>query len=351
MFIDPHVHFRDGPQSYKETVKHGLSVAERAGMTAVFDMPNPDPPLTSYDAVAKRIELAESADSPVWYGVYVGVTAGEKQIEEAVRLYDMFDSVIGIKMYAGHSTGNMGLITRPEQMIVYKTLAKNGYKGVIAVHCEKESVMRHGLWDPSNPVSHAAARMPEAEITSVCDQIYLSHEAGFEGTLHIAHISVPEAVDIVNEAKKHMKITCGVTPHHFLLDLTKMEGPDGLQYKMNPPLRPRYMTDQMAAYLKEGKIDWIETDHAPHSTEDKFQRYVSGIVGLPFYPRMVRWLGANGFSEQQIRDLTFDNIKKAFGEKTAHLQPRQCEPDYNLAGDTRSTRSRTSGNHKESLIL
>src|SRR3989338_1188098 len=134
MFIDPHVHFRDGPQSYKETVKHGLHVAERAGMSAVFDMPNPRPALTNYDAISRRIELAEAADSPVWYGFYIGMTSDEKQIEEAIRLYEMFDRAICFKMFAGHSTENMGIIEKPVQRRVYKTLAKNGYKGVLAVH-------------------------------------------------------------------------------------------------------------------------------------------------------------------------------------------------------------------------
>ena len=100
MFIDPHVHCRDGKQAYKETVAHALAIAERAGMTAIFDMPNTSPPIDSRNAAVERIALAEKADSPVFYGIYLGITADPAQIREAVAAYNELKNVIGFKMFA-----------------------------------------------------------------------------------------------------------------------------------------------------------------------------------------------------------------------------------------------------------
>src|SRR3989344_7917598 len=130
MFIDPHVHCRDGKQSYKETIAHALSVAERAGFTAIFDMPNTDPPIFTLQQAKERIELANKSKSPVWYGLYVGLTADKNQIMEAVKAYDSLQPVVGFKMFAGHSVGNLG-VKENEQQFVYETLAALGYTGVV----------------------------------------------------------------------------------------------------------------------------------------------------------------------------------------------------------------------------
>ena len=330
MFIDPHVHCRDGKQSYKETIVHALSVAERAGFTAIFDMPNTDPPIFTFQQAKERIELASKAKSPVWYGLYVGLTAGVGQIKEAVRAHDTLSNVVGFKLYAGHSVGKIGVTTENEQKLIYKMLAELGYTGVIAVHCEKDSLLKPYLWDPLQPSSHAAARPPSAEVESVKDQITFAREAGFKGTLHIAHISVPEAVDIVDKARKTMNITCGVTPHHCLFGTEMLERKNGLLYKMNPPLRIKSMAEQMRDYLKEGKIDWIETDHAPHTQEEKQNEpYLSGVPGLPFYPRFIEFLKRD-MSAAMIKKITFDNIIKNFW---LELKQREAVPALDLTGE------------------
>src|SRR3989344_132430 len=107
MFIDPHVHCRDGKQSYKETIAHALSVAEHAGFTAIFDMPNTDPPILWKAQAEERITIAKKANSPVFYGLYMGITASDKQIQSTIEAYDAHPEVIGLKMFAGHSVGNL----------------------------------------------------------------------------------------------------------------------------------------------------------------------------------------------------------------------------------------------------
>src|SRR5512147_3048378 len=141
--IDPHVHLRDWSQAAKETLRHGLTVAYRAGLDAVFEMPNTDPPLVTRDAIRRRIDDADAAcrgaGIRIFHGLYAGLTPVPRQIEDAVRAWkELFPRVVGLKMYAGHSTGQMGVVGPGDQALVYRTLAALGFDGVLAVHCEKE---------------------------------------------------------------------------------------------------------------------------------------------------------------------------------------------------------------------
>ena len=338
--IDPHVHLRDWGQAAKETLRHGLSVAWRAGLDGVFEMPNTDPPLVTRDAILRRIQDADTARRalgiPIFHGLYAGVTAVPRQIEEAVRLWrELFPRVVGLKMFAGHSTGQMGVVDPREQALVYRTLAALDFTGVLAVHCEKEQLMRPQEWDPAKPVSHARARPPAAEVASVDDQVKLAGKARFKGTLHVCHISTPWAVDLLRgkhdggqqpaERGEALRVTCGLTPHHALLDTTMMERPAGMLLKVNPPLRPLPMPGLMLQRLEAGDIDWIETDHAPHTRADKVEKFASGFPGLAFLPRFVRRLSVQGFSAERIQELTHGAVCRVFG-LDIHPTGRAAEP-------------------------
>jgi len=347
--IDPHVHLRDGKQSHKETVKHGLSVAYRAGLDAVFEMPNTDPALTSMKTIDDRIILADQAIEElgvkIFHGLYAGITADPKQIKEVVRAHKrLFPRVVGLKMFAGHSTGNMGIIDEDEQKSVYRTLAKLKFDGVLAVHCEKERYIEEEVWNPEFPITHCFARGPLAEIASVDDQIRFAQQAGYKGTLHICHISVPESLEYIERGRKKsdFEITCGITPHHaFLWDtiMSRLEE-DGLLLKMNPPLRSKILQDHMVRNFYDGRIDWIETDHAPHTLEEKTGKaldgkgnpmYASGIPVLPYYPNFIRYIEQNWLDTPQVRNLTHNNIVRAFDLPKGLIPDTRREPDYNLA--------------------
>ena len=337
--IDPHVHLRDWSQSSRETLRHGLEVAYRAGLDGVFEMPNTDPPLTSRELILRRINDADAATRSlgisIFHGLYAGLTAVPRQIEESVRAWqELFPRVVGLKMFAGQSTGNMGIGSVDEQALVYRTLAALGYTGMLAVHCEKEALMRAEAWDPAQPASHARARPPAAEVASVDDQMRLAAAASFRGTLHVCHISTPWAVDLLRNAHgaaaSELRVTCGLTPHHALLDASMMEEEDGLLLKVNPPLRPRPQPALMLRRLLEGGIDWIETDHAPHGRRDKTDGFASGVPGLPFYPRFVRMLRERGAPDATIVELTHGSICRRFGI-TIERSGRPAEE--NLAGE------------------
>ncbi len=339
--VDPHVHLRDWNQAHKETLRHGFSVAWRAGLDAVFEMPNTDPPLTTRDAILRRIDDADAALAalgiPLVHGLYAGLTADPAQVGEAVRAWrECFPRVVGLKMFAGHSTGNMGIVDRAAQAGVYRALVDTGFTGVLAVHCEKEALLRPDAWDPSRPSSHGRARPPAAEVASVDDQVELAAEAGFAGTLHACHVSTPWTLDVLRGTHagaeprpKRPRVSCGLTPHHALLDLEMMDGPNGILLKMNPPLRPRPLPRKMLELLEAGAIDWIETDHAPHALQEKAGTApASGIPVLPFYPRFVKLLRERGMGSGLLDAVTHDAACRTFAIEVTN---RRRHPDVDLA--------------------
>ena len=312
MRIDPHVHFRDEEQSYKETIEHGLALAKEQGVNYVFDMPNTAIPILRKKDVERRLLLVPK-QSKNRYFLYIGSTKNEKQLKEAISLVNNIKNVIGIKMYAGKSTGNLAIIKEKEQEKVYQVLTNNNYIGVLAVHCEKESCLKN-IFDYNNPYTHGLARPKIAEIESIKDQIKFVKKTKFPGTLHICHVSCQESVLLIDKARKDIKITCGVAPHHLMFDDQMLKNPNGALYKINPPLRSKKDVKNLRECLKQGKINWIETDHAPHTIGEKMSSQPpSGYPSLYLYKELIEnFLPKLGINEKQIIDLTFNNIIKTF---------------------------------------
>lgn len=329
--IDPHAHLRDWEQAEKETLAHGLGVARAQGIDAVFEMPNTTPPLTSRAAVERRLAEAGAIAGRlgIVHGLYVGLTADPDQVREAVAIHARhYPRVVGMKLYAGHSTGRMGVLEVASQRGIYDALSKLGYRGVVAVHAEKESLLT--VWDPARPSSHARARPPAAETESVRDQIRLAAEAGFQGVLHLAHVSVPETLRIAREARERspgFRITTAVTPHHVLLCAEDMDTSEGYLLKVNPPLRGRDMQVELRDALLGGEVDWIETDHAPHTLRDKTEGHASGIPVFPFYGRFLTYLRARGLDGTRLDALTHTNIERAFGFEVPRGEPTVPTPE------------------------
>ena len=328
MYIDCHVHCRDGKWAYKETIAHALLVAEHSGLDAIFDMPNVPDPVINRKRVSERFNLAAAAESPVFFGVYIGLTSNEEQISEAVACYkELFPrdktaryGVIGLKMFAGKSVGDLAIIDTEEQEFVYKILAETGYKGVLGVHCEKESEMREELWIPTRPISHSFARPESAETESIEDQIRYAKRTDYQGILHILHITTPRSVELVQQAKRDLngRVTCGVTPHHLLLDNTIMARLSGVLWKMNPPLRdPETRAGLFEDFIQE-RIDILESDHAPHTWQektngDKNSGYLSGIPNLASWPDFIQLLKNRGVSQGLLDKVAYYNVCNIFG--------------------------------------
>jgi dihydroorotase len=319
MRIDPHVHCRDQNWGYKATIASTLELATEQGVDFIFDMPNNDPLTIDENSLVNRLKYVPlGQESRYFYSL--GLTKEPDQIEEVVKCYYKYPQVIDLKLFAGKSVGDLSVSDYEDQRTVYRTLAKLGFGGVVATHCEKESLMQPQIWNPEWPETHCYARPKYAEIVSVQDQINLAIETDFKGILHICHISCWESVRLVYQARKRMRITCGVTPHHIMWDSSIMSSSDGLLYKMNPPLRDTETVRLLREYLCKGYIDWVETDHAPHTENEKMglvePRYPSGYPSLTLYKQFVEEFLPNlGLTSEQIYNLTYRNIVRTFDPK------------------------------------
>lgn len=313
--IDPHVHLRDWAQKDKETVAHGLYAAQLAGITRVFDMPNTSTCLTDRDAVMSRLALASPSVRKygVAYHVFLGLTSDCKQVEQMCLLHgELFPLVVGLKMFLAHSTGNMGLVTEDEQRKVMQVLSDCSYSGVLALHAECEAFNRPSLYNPSDYSTHSFARPAEGEVFAVEQIIRIAKQTGFKGHLHVCHISTKAAVQLVQKAKEEgMRISSGATAHHSLLSL--QDAKDGERYlKMNPPLRSEEDRAFIFSSLMDGQIDYVESDHAPHTIADK-QSGASGIPGFAGSLLLLQKLKDAGVADARLRDLFGGNVLKIFG--------------------------------------
>ena len=330
--IDPHVHLRDWNEKEKETLVHGMESGYLSGIDTFFDMPNTNPPITNRENALKRIEDGIKAEEElrkrgmdVHYHLYLGLTPNKEQISEMVSLYSsLFPRIIGLKLFASHSTGNMGIIDEEEEKNVFQVLADLDYKGVVAVHAEKTSLF-------TTNSSHALSRPSISEIESVRDMIEFATDAGFKGRLHIAHISTKGALELVKKAKEEgkIKITSGATPHHALFNLES----ENKYLKMNPPLREEEDRAYIFSSLLSGDIDWIESDHAPHTLRDK-ENGKCGIPGFKGTLLLIDKLRECGISEERLEKLLNTNIASTFGLGNSKLSiPTDTQGREKIIGD------------------
>lgn len=312
--IGIHEHCREWGE--KGTIDEALRIAEKMGFETICDMPNNIPPTISEEAFLDRLKTTQkSKHKKVKYMAWIGLTADPKQIAEAVELWEKYPEIIGLKMFAGKSTRSLAVITEDEQRIVYQTLTKFDYNGTIAVHCEEEKHINESLYDPNKPWTHALARPEIAEVSSVCQQIRLAENSGFPGHLHICHVSSHESVNMINASKKKkMRISCGVTPQALLYSIEQMKKMGKIKslfLKCNPPIRTEFSKRLLIAALYSGKIDLIETDHAPHTVKDKLNN-ASGVMSMLLLPKLYVELKKQGFHEREIKNLLCENALRIF---------------------------------------
>jgi dihydroorotase len=308
-YIDRHVHFRDWNESYKFTIKEGMKLARSQGIVAVCDMPNTNPQMNSFETVDKRIATARDSGCEKGYYVYCGVTTDPIQLKDAVRAAREHPKCVGLKMFAGPSTGNLGITNVNDQLSVYQNLVSLDYDGELVVHCERTDKFNEQAWNPQRPYTWNIARPPEAEIASIQDQIDFALQTGFKGTLHIAHVSTAKGVSIIRKARENLDITCGATIHHLSMSTDSMREPHSVIYKVNPPIRESYDMLGLRHYLTLDAIDYLETDQAPHTEEEKLLKHLSGIRSMERYRLFVMSLQSI-LSENQMYVLTYGNAKR-----------------------------------------
>ncbi|MCC7260805.1 MAG: dihydroorotase [Alphaproteobacteria bacterium] len=272
--IDMHVHFRVPGQEYKETLESGSKSAAAGGITTVACMPNTDPVIDE-PSLVEYIHRRASEMSYINIRTFGAITKGQKGEEL---------SEMGLMAEAGAVGFSDDGRPVMHPLVMRRAMEYASQFGlIVSQHCEDLNLSGNGSMNEGKTATILGIPgIPNAAETIMVERdIRLLEITG--GHYHVAHISAAEAVDAVRKAKKRgLNITCEATPHHFTLADDAVEGYRTFA-KMSPPLRSQLDKQAVIDGLKDGTIDAIATDHAPHDPESKrvpFCCAANGIVGL-----------------------------------------------------------------------
>ena len=269
---DVHVHFREPGFSYKETIASGSAAAAHGGYTAVCTMPNLDPVPDSAEHLQVQLDAIKRG-AAIKVLPYGAITVGEK----GERLADMEAISDKVCAFSDDGKGVQNDKMMREAMTAAKRLGK-----IIAAHCEDNSLLFGGyIHDGEYARMHGHRGISSAsEYKQIERDLRLAEETGC--AYHVCHISTKESVELIRQAKaRGVDVTCETAPHYLVLCDEDMQE-DG-RFKMNPPLRSREDKKALIEGIKDGTIDMIATDHAPHSAEEKgrgLEKSLMGVVGL-----------------------------------------------------------------------
>lgn len=269
---DVHVHFREPGFSYKETIASGSAAAAHGGYTAVCTMPNLSPVPDSAEHLQVQLDAIKRS-AAIKVLPYGAITVGEKG-EKLADMEAMSDKVCA---FSDDGKGVQNDEMMREAMTAAKRLGK-----IIAAHCEDNSLLFGGyIHDGEYARMHGHRGISSAsEYKQIERDLRLAEETGC--AYHVCHISTKESVELIRQAKAHgVDVTCETAPHYLVLCDEDMQE-DG-RFKMNPPLRSREDKEALIEGIKDGTIDMIATDHAPHSAEEKgrgLEKSLMGVVGL-----------------------------------------------------------------------
>lgn len=286
-FVDVHVHLREPGFSYKETIATGTMAAARGGYRAVCAMPNIKPVPSDIENLEEELHIIErDAVIPVY--PYGAITMDQTGRGELSRMEEMADKVIA---FSDDGKGVQSGELMEEAMRRAASLGK-----MIVAHCEDETELRPGgcIHDGAFAREHGYVGINSAsEWKQVKRDIELSEKTGVR--YHVCHVSTKESVELIRQAKRRgVRVTCETGPHYLLY--TDRDLKEDGSWKMNPPIREKEDRAALLEGIKDGTVDCIITDHAPHSKEEKSKGLSGsafGIVGLEtafpvVYSRLVK---------------------------------------------------------------
>ena len=271
-FVDVHVHLREPGYGYKERIATGTMAAARGGYTTVCSMPNLNPVPDSVENLKVQQDIIDS-DAKIEVLPYAAITIGRKG-EELVDVASLHDKVCAFSD-DGSGVQVDGMMERAMSEAVK-------HDALIAAHCEVEELLKGGyIHDGEYARQHNHKGIcSESEWEQVKRDIEIAEKLGCR--YHVCHISTKETVELVRQAKaRGVKVTCETGPHYLIF--TDMDLEEDARWKMNPPLRSAEDRAALIKGIKDGTIDMIATDHAPHSVEEKsrgLKDSAMGIVGL-----------------------------------------------------------------------
>ena len=297
--IDDHVHFREPGLTHKATILSETRAAAAGGVTSFMEMPNTSPATTTISALHDKFHRA-SKDSRINYSFYFGATNKNSNLFEKLNPR----RICGIKLFMGSSTGNM-LVDDTDGLSLVFSRANMP----IAVHCEDTSIIKANAEEYKKRYGedvdvkyHPLIRSEEACYKSLQKAVALAEK--YDKQLHILHISTKRELALLsNKPLSEKKITAEVTPAHLIF-CDKDYEEKGARIKCNPAIKTQEDRDALRDALRNGKIDIIGTDHAPHLPEEKRGGALKATSGMPSMqftlPAMLQMVDKEIFTIEQI---------------------------------------------------
>lgn len=314
--IDVHVHFRTPGSEQKEDWTTGSRAAAKGGVTTVLDMPNTSPAVVTEEVLDQKRQIV-AADSLVNYGFNFG--ASVSNFEEIKAVFGK-KGVAAVKVYMGASTGDLLM---DDLEVLEKLLAAGIF---VLVHAECNCMMEENkkkFAGETDPAVHSKIRDPQVAFKAMKDAVDLAVKTG--GRLHVCHMSTKLEVDYLKKIRAELgeraldekgvrKITCEVCPHHLCFDTSDYEK-YGTYVQMNPSLHEQEDVKALWEGLKDGTVDVVATDHAPHLREEKDLGYGRAPSGVPGVETVVPFL-LDAVAEGQLK---VEDVARLMGSAPAEI--------------------------------
>jgi dihydroorotase len=305
--IDTQVHFREPGLEHKEDLATGTAAAALGGVTAVFEMPNTKPPTVSAAALADKCRRAKGR---AWVDIAFFLGAAPENATSLAEL-EMLPGCAGVKLFMGSSTGSLLV---PDDASIARVLA-NGTRR-IAVHCEDEARLRERRTLIANgPSVDQHAQWRDVETALRATRRLLALATGVGRRVHILHVTTAEEIALLAEHKD--LATVEVTPQHLTLAAPECYERLGTLAQMNPPIRDARHREALWQGVRNGLVDCIGSDHAPHTLDEKAIAYPdspSGMTGVQtLVPLMLDYVAHGELTLDRFVDLTSAGPARIFG--------------------------------------
>jgi len=321
--IDTQTHFREPGSTDTEDLKSGSRAAIAGGITAVFEMPNTNPPTSTKKEFQKKLDLAKNRMF-CNYAFYFGATA-----DNANELADLknLEGCCGIKLFAGSSTGNLLVADEKDIEMVFQNSSK-----VVAVHSEDEAILNINkkLIKNGDVHSHPIWRSEECAISSTRRIVRIAER--YNKKAHILHITTKQEIDFLSQHKGN--ITFEITPQHLTIYAPDCYDKLGTYAQMNPPIRDKSHYDRLWYAVKNNFNDTIGSDHAPHLKINKDKEYPNSPSGMPgvqtLMPVMLNHVNNEKLTLEQLINLVCENPVQIFGIKNKGFIKKSFDADFTI---------------------
>ncbi len=321
--IDTQVHFREPGKNNAENLESGSRAAIAGGVTSVFEMPNTNPPTSTFEEFNKKLKSAENRMF-CNYAFYFGATPDNMK---ELSLVNSLNGCCGVKLFAGSSTGTL-LVSNEKDI---EKVIKNSSK-IISVHSEDENILnkRKKYIKEGDVSSHPNWRNEDCALESTKRVVRIAQK--HKKKIHILHVTTKQEIDFF--AKNKENVTFEITPQHLTLFAPDCYDKLKTLSQMNPPIRTKDHYDKLWEAVNESLVSTIGSDHAPHTLEEKNRIYPLSPSGMPgvqtLLPVMLNHINNGKLNLNKLVKLVCENPSKLFGIKSKGYIKENYDADLTI---------------------